>query len=144
MITAVPRVLVFACLATAGCKFGDVEVPKGAQKQWADMNHDERMAHMSTVVLPKMKALFQGFDPERFADFDCQTCHRDSGSFKMPNPELPTLVEKGFYRKHRKENPEITRFMWKEVEPAMGEALGQTWGPRGFVHCGLCHGSSGG
>jgi hypothetical protein len=105
------------------------------------MSEEERMAHMTTVVEPRMATLFQQFDAQRFGDFGCRTCHgtgADDGSFAMPNPELPKLDPTLFYREARKEHHAIADFMWKEVEPTMAEVLGLPRGEKG-IDCGSCH-----
>ena len=129
----------------SACKPKDPVVPEGASKAWPQMSEKERGEHMGAVVLPRMKALFQEFDGERFADFSCGTCHgagAEDGSFEMPNPGLPHLDASGLYKKHRKATPENADFMWKEVEPEMAQLLGL---PRySFVRksgfgCAECH-----
>ena len=123
---------------------GETGIPEGQDKPWAEMDHGERMAHMSTVVLPRMQPVFIGHDAERFADFSCATCHGTgaaNGDFEIPNPNLPHLDAAGLYKKHRKESPDITKLMWKEVEPTFAEALAQTYG-LGYdaqVKCSTCH-----
>lgn len=101
------------------------------------------MEHMAAVVMPRMQEIFQGHDPERFADFGCATCHGNgaaNGDFAMPNQGLPHLDASNLYKKHRKESGDMVKLMWKEVEPAMGESLAQTYGfGDAYVSCKLCH-----
>jgi hypothetical protein len=122
---------------------GKTGIPEGQSKPWAEMDESERMEHMSTVVLPRMQAVFQGHDPKRFADFSCATCHGSgaaNGDFHMPNESLPVLDAANFYKKPRKEHPEMVKLMWKKVEPAMGEALAVTYGLGGAeIACQSCH-----
>lgn len=128
-------------LGLAGCGPKEAVVPEGAEKTWPEMQTAERLEHMSYVVAPRMKALFMEFDKERFSDFGCPTCHgagAEDGTFAMPNHDLPELHEKGLFKKHRKETPEIAHFMWKEVEPEMATILGLPKG-EGGLHCGSCH-----
>lgn len=142
-----PRSLVFApllVLVFACGPRGETGIPEGREKPWAEMDESERMEHMAKVVMPRMQAIFQGHDPERFADFGCATCHGSgpsSGNFAMPNPALPKLDAANLYKKHRKdpEQKDLLRVMWKEVEPAMGEALALTYGFGGQIECGSCH-----
>jgi len=125
---------------TAACSSAPV-VPPNATKTWPEMTGDERAAHMHEVVAPAMRTAFQAHDAQRFADFGCKTCHgpgEQDGTFAMPNPALPYLDASLVYRKHRKATPEITKFMWKTVEPRMGELMGLPHGDRG-VHCFTCH-----
>ena len=68
----------------------------GAAKEiaWADMNKNQRLEYMKSVVAPRMKQVFVNFSPDRFGKMNCMTCHGDSateGTFKMPNPKLPKL-----------------------------------------------------
>ena len=132
------RLVTVLLLAASACALGKTKVPEGAKVTWDQMNQDQKMAHMTAVVAPRMKALFQAQDLERFADFGCQTCHAE-GTFDMPNPDLPHLSTRGFYKKHRKENPEILKFMWKTMEPNLADALGVTHGEHGRIRCATCH-----
>jgi hypothetical protein len=128
-------------LLVVSCKAKEATVPEGASKTWPEMSTGDRIEHMSSVVSPRMKALFQDFDKARFSDFGCPTCHgegAEDGGFAMPNPSLPTLDASGLFKQHRKEAPEITRFMWKEVEPEMAALLGLPKGEEG-LHCASCH-----
>lgn len=121
---------------------GQTGIPEGREKPWAEMDHDERMEHMAAVVMPKMQAVFQGHDPDRFGDFGCATCHgggAGNGSFEMPNPGLPELDASKLYKKHRKETPDMVKLMWKQVEPSMGDALALTYGFGGEISCASCH-----
>jgi len=135
--------LALAAVLSTGCgKHGKIEIPAEASKLWADMNHAERLIHMTEVVEPRLRKDFQAFDATRFADFGCATCHgagAENGTYAMPNPDLPHLVEDGFFKKHRKATPDIVRFMWKEVEPNVAKALGVTYGKDGDVSCASCH-----
>ncbi len=126
MRTATLVLLAIASVAV-GCKAKEPVIPEGASKTWPAMDVEERIEHMSDVVTPGMKALFQGFDEARFSDFGCPTCHGDGaedGSFAMPNPELPVLDASNLLKKHRKETPEMMRFMWKQVQPEMQRLIG--------------------
>lgn len=129
-------------LALACGPRGKVHVPEGADKLWSEMNEEERIAHMGAVVVPAMRPIFQGHDPERFADFSCATCHGSgatSGDFHMPNGDLPELDAANFYKAERKAHPDMVKLMWKEVEPTMGEALGVTYSFGGTIECSTCH-----
>ncbi|MCA9686277.1 MAG: hypothetical protein KC457_29180 [Myxococcales bacterium] len=130
-------------LLTSACgPKGKVQIPEGADKQWSQMDESERMQHMSAVVLPRMRTVFQDHDPKRFADFDCATCHgsgANHGDFTMPNPELPQLHSAHFYKQERKQHGDMVRLMWQQVEPTMGEALGVTYSFGGTIDCAACH-----
>jgi len=95
---------------------------------WADMNKDQRLEYMKSVVAPRMKQVFVNFSPDRFSKMNCMTCHGDSaadGSFKMPNPRLPKLptTPDGF-KKLAAEKPAVMDFMKNEVKPKMAALLG--------------------
>lgn len=146
LATTMPRALSLASLlvlATLGCgAHGKTGIPEGRDEPWAQMDESERMEHMAAVVMPRMKGVFQGHDAQRFAAFSCATCHGEganSGNFEMPNPQLPQLDAAKLYKKHRKATPDMVKLMWKEVEPAMGEALALTYGFEGEINCGSCH-----
>jgi hypothetical protein len=116
-----------------------------AAATWKDMNHDQRMELMKTVVMPKMKTEFADFDAKKYADFKCATCHGDGvkdGSFKMPNPKLPKLSAADGFKKHMAKTPAITKFMMAKVVPDMASMLNeQPYDPathQGFG-CGECH-----
>ncbi len=133
-------------LAAGACTSGAAAVPPGASAVWSEMGGDARRQHMIEVVQPQMADLFQEFDSlhkgDRFADFDCGTCHGSGavdGKFAMPNPELPHIDASGLYKKHRKATPEMAHFMWKKVEPRMAELLGVSHGSKGEINCGSCH-----
>jgi hypothetical protein len=103
-----------------------VEQPPLA-KEWQDMSKDERRELMKTVVVPRMNALFREFDPQRFPQVRCTTCHGESaknGRFSMPNPDLPRLGLADHLAKERAEKPAIVAFMSRRVVPEMAAALG--------------------
>jgi len=113
---------------------------------WADMNKEQRIEYMKSVVVPRMKQAFTAFNPDRYAKMNCMTCHGDSatdGSFKMPNPRLPQLPNSpdGF-KKLAAEKPAVLDFMKNEVKPKMAALLGMPeWTPEnksGFG-CVECH-----
>jgi len=91
---------------------------------WPDMDDEQRRTYMKETVEPVMEELFQEFDPERFAEFGCRTCHgedaRDVG-FEMPNGIAP-LGPSTF----GSEDPGVkafSDFMKEKVAPAMVELL---------------------
>ncbi len=135
--------LAMLAMPLLGCgAHGKTGIPEGRDEPWADMDHEERMEHMGAVVMPRMQAVFEGHDAERFSTFGCATCHgsgASDGSFAMPNPALPELDAANLYKKHRKESPDMVKLMWKHVEPEMGEALAVTYGFGGDISCASCH-----
>ncbi len=142
-IPALTLVLLALPLCSAlACTTGRETTVAGYDARWDALGTGDKMAHMHAQVEPAMREAFQSFDAERFADFDCQTCHGpgvDDGSYAMPNPALPHLREAGMFKEHRKADPEISKFMWKEVELPMADLLGQTAGPKGEFACWSCH-----
>jgi hypothetical protein len=116
------------------------------QVAWPAMTLEQRKAYMKAVVLPKAKELFVAFDPVRYKELTCATCHGDGatdGKFKMPNPKLPKLPTKpeGF-KQLMAEKPTVMEFMAKQVKPTMARLLGEPeWTPEtktGFG-CMECH-----
>jgi hypothetical protein len=117
------------------------------EKAWKDMEREERVTYMRTVVLPRMRQLFAEFNPEEFPRINCKTCHGDGAtneSFEMPNPKLPKLpsTTEGFQELMKKDSAAMV-FMMRKVKPEMAKLLGmppsdpQTQ-PDGFG-CGNCH-----
>ena len=116
------------------------------QVAWDAMTFEQRKAYMKATVFPKAKELFVAFDPVRYKEFSCATCHGDGatdGKFKMPNPKLPKLPTKpeGF-KQLMAEKPQVMEFMAKQVKPTMATLLGEPeWTPetkKGFG-CVECH-----
>jgi hypothetical protein len=102
---------------------GDAPAPAA----FHDMNRDQRMMFMKETVMPAMQAEFQKFDAKRYAEFSCATCHGSgakSGTFTMPNPELPKLpaTPDGFKALGEK-HPDMMKFMGEVVKPKMQELL---------------------
>src|SRR5690606_23241523 len=95
--------------------------------RWPDMTHEQRLAHMQSVVMPKMKEVFTGHDATRFASFSCATCHGPEAkdhNFEMPSPHLPALDPSDGFAAHKAADPATTEWMMTSVMPAMVEALG--------------------
>jgi hypothetical protein len=110
---------------------------------WADMNKEQRLEYMKTVVAPQMKQAFVNFSPDRYGRMNCVTCHGDSateGSFKMPNPKLPKLpATADKFQKLAAERPAITEFMKNVVKPRMAVLLGDRGAPKPGFGCMECH-----
>lgn len=100
---------------------------------------------MTTVVLPRMREVFHAHDRERYASFDCGTCHgagADDGSWAMPNPALIQFPAKGFRKEIYAPHRDMVRFMWTDVQPTMAELLGQReskYGRTPGFSCRSCH-----
>jgi len=113
---------------------------------WADMVKEQRIDYMKSVVLPRMKQAFTGFNPDRYGTMNCVTCHGDSateGSFKMPNPRLPKLptTPDGF-KQLAEQKPAVMEFMKNDVKPKMAALLGvPDWNPatKAGFGCMDCH-----
>lgn len=98
-------------------------------RRWSELDHDARMAVMSTEVLPAARRLFQGFDAERYASVGCTTCHGEDAAeraWAMPNPSLYALHPTGTpeQRAMVEEFPEMVRFMHNHLVPEMQQILG--------------------
>jgi hypothetical protein len=111
------------------------------------MNDDQRKAFMKTVVYPKMKEAFIGYDAKRYAEMTCMTCHGEGakeGHFKMPNAKLPKLPsDDAGFKKLAEKKPAAAKFMMEKVVPEMASMLGETPMDRkthtGTFGCKRCH-----
>jgi hypothetical protein len=144
MLSSMPiRRSVFALLAMfamLACQPKPTDIP-GPERPWKSMSHEDRQIYMAQTVLPHMQETFQAFDAERFAGFDCSTCHPSGaarGDFAMPDAGIPKLSRWKFRTEHWKKHPETVRFMWEKVDPEMSALLGGPKGLRGF-NCRDCH-----
>jgi cytochrome c553 len=102
--------------------------PAAPEVAWPEMNKDQRIDYMKSVVLPRMRQVFTNFSPDHYSKMSCITCHGDSaadGSFKMPNPKLPKLptTPDGF-KQLAADKPAVMDFMKNEVKPKMAALLG--------------------
>ena len=113
-----------------------------------DMNREQRAAFMKQTVVPTMKPLFQEYDPKRFGEFNCKTCHGAGvadGSFKMPNPALPVLPAPDKFMAFAKDpkNQAALKFMAEKVKPTMAKLLQKSeFDPstnQGEFGCHACH-----
>lgn len=93
---------------------------------WKEMNDEQRGAFMEQTVMPKMKALFQEFDPQEFSNFTCKTCHGPNAQevgFHMPNGLAP-LNPEHIPAMFQSEKP-MAVFMTQKVWPQMTDLLGE-------------------
>ncbi len=123
---------------------GDTGGGTAAPASWAEMNHEQKIDFMKTSVMPTMKAMFQEFAPDHYAEFGCDTCHGEGaadGSFEMPNPQLFPLTE-AYFGAPPAEHQAVLQFMGEKVKPTMANLLGESeWSPEnpeGFG-CWSCH-----
>lgn len=137
LISATALVLAGVSFARSSSAAPDAGAPSATKVagppdvKWDDMTKEQRGKYMKAVVVPKMKPLFQEFDPALFKKFDCATCHGKDAKerkFKMPNPELhplPSTPEAfGAMMKTKPTWPKWTKFMGEKVEPTMAALLG--------------------
>lgn len=132
----------------AGTRTEEAALVGPPQVAWADMTRPQRGKYMKEVVTPKMKALFQAYDPDQFATFGCKTCHgKDAKArhFEMPAPDLPTLpATQAAFHQLALEQPQVMKFMGEQVKPQMAALLGleeenpQSPKPNTFG-CSNCH-----
>jgi hypothetical protein len=113
----------------------------GGEVAWADMDRDQRMTHMGTVVLPGMK---DAFKQQGFETFKCGNCHGEDYKevdFKMPN-DLTPLNPDNPIQSGMDLDEETTKFMVSTVLPQFAEMLDAetdvTTG-KGEVGCLTCH-----
>jgi hypothetical protein len=103
--------------------------PPPAAGEWDKWAKDQKLAYMKAAVMPQMGALFHDFDSTKYADNKCVLCHgaaAKSGSFKMPNPDLPKLpASPDEFKKLHDQKPQIFDFMLQKVEPQMAALIGE-------------------
>ncbi len=94
------------------------------------MTTEQRKEYMSSAVLPKMKEHFVQFDAQRYAEMNCATCHGDGakdGSFRMPNPNLPSLpADEAGFKAIMNKKPDAMKFMGSKVVPEMAHLVGES------------------
>jgi len=89
-----------------------------------EYDHEQKIQFMKQKVMPTMAPLFQRHDPQRFARFDCKTCHgpiADRGEYHMPNDKLPKLNLADL----RSFDPRNVAFMQNLIKPTMARLLKQ-------------------
>jgi len=141
---------IWSASLAAGCGGGKSKpgsTTKPSNVAWKDMTKTQKKEYMEHVVLPTMAPMFKKFDPEKYAQMNCETCHGDSaidGSFEMPNPKIFVLpkAEAG-WAKLAQDKPKWLEFMGKQVKPQMAKLLSLSefdpkTNPTGFG-CAACH-----
>ena len=95
---------------------------------WANWSHEKKQDYMKATVVVVEKALFVNYDPVRFANFSCKTCHgsgADNGTFKMPNPELPKWPGgPDAFKKLIEKDPRMLKFMQQLIVPVTARLIG--------------------
>ncbi|MFO0744341.1 MAG: hypothetical protein U1F43_01535 [Myxococcota bacterium] len=139
------------CAALAAC--GHDPAPKGEAKAsgppapWETMGFEARKAYMEKAVLPRMREVFEAYDPVFFADVGCTTCHgldAEERRFAMPNPDILALYPTGHPKQIElvQKQPQMLRFMFGTVVPEVQALLGlPSYDPatkQGFS-CFACH-----
>ena len=101
--------------------------PEGKRLTWAEMNRQQRQAHMRDVVVPRAGAVFRSWRPQKYAKIDCTLCHGptiEKGIIQMPTVHLPRLSGSVLLRPEFEKYPETTRLKLKQLVPTMSDALG--------------------
>jgi hypothetical protein len=128
--------------ADAGAADGGQDVEDMA---WHDMDFDQRKEFMGTVVYPKMKTAFQGYDAGTYAKFTCDTCHGEDAKekkFAMPSDSIYPLPKEGYIEAAKGYDEKVTQFMIDVVVPQMAEMVGEepdTTGSGTGFGCLECH-----
>jgi hypothetical protein len=104
-------------------------IPPPAPGEWRTWSHAQKLAYMKTTFMDAERALFATWEPVRYRDLECRTCHGTTGvgdgSFRMPNPDLPKVAPStaGFTEIYAHE-PQVFTFMSKRVVPETARLLG--------------------
>lgn len=101
--------------------------PSGTPLTWAEMNIEQRKAHMKLVVLPRAAVVFRTWRPERYATVECNLCHGIGvhyGNFRMPSDHLPRLSGDLLLTTEREKHPKTTQLKLDRLVPEMANALG--------------------
>ena len=103
-------------------------VPPPNFGEWANWSHEKKLEFMRGTVEATEKALFVEYDPKRYANFTCTTCHGSgalNGKFKMPNPDLPKWPGGAdAFRELKQRDPKMLTFMQLVIVPVTARLLG--------------------
>jgi hypothetical protein len=146
-VVAVVLLALYAALGLWGCypkRVGSMGA-EGERLTWAEMNFEQRKAHMGSTVLPRAAVIFRSWRPERFSQVNCTLCHGENaktGNFHMPTAHLPRLSGEVLLGPEFEKHPDTTRLKLDRLVPEIADALGlKTFSiitRRGFG-CYSCH-----
>lgn len=107
----------------------EAPLPSSPSQPWAELNFEERKAHMQDAVVPVMTPLFLAHDEVRYANFGCRTCHGPDAralNYAMPSPSLRTLYPSGSREQIEtvEQHRAMAVFMFQRVTPTMRNLLG--------------------
>lgn len=144
----IARGLPAALVAVVACSGPRADAPASAPPlatspgiPFSSMSDAQKRVHMKTVIRPEMGKLFQAFDPVKYADFGCKTCHG-------PNDEdthdfLPKIhLSGGGHAALEAAKPALTKFMVEVVAPKMADEMNEKhfdFATRTGFGCGGCH-----
>lgn len=99
------------------------------EQPWSEMSYADREMDMVGRFLPIFAEVFQEYDAQEYAAFNCESCHGSDmreREFAMPTNELPPvpLPNTPAYEQMAADYPEDTRFMEEVVTPTMQTMLG--------------------
>lgn len=102
-----------------------VEAPRPGE--WDNWPREKKFAYMKSTVYPVARALFTEYDPVKYADFNCASCHGAGAvdqTYKMPNPDLPKWPGgPDAFRKLAEKDPKMLRFMSTVLQHEMARLL---------------------
>lgn len=119
LLPLLPLLSILACASEEPTK---TDTATQVDLTWQEMDFDQRLAYMSSDVLPDMQASFADHDPDRFETLTCGTCHgsgADDGSFAMPSDTLVPIDFAAY-----PDGPDVS-FMETQVVPEMAALLDQ-------------------
>ncbi len=96
--------------------------------EWATWSHERKLAYMTTTFMNEERKIFASWEPVRFRNLECRTCHgigAADGTFTMPNTDLAHLIPgKEGYQELLTHEPELFTFMQKKLVPETARLLG--------------------
>jgi hypothetical protein len=96
--------------------------------EWTTWTHEQKLAYMRTTFIDEERKIFASWEPVRFRNLECRTCHgigAVNGTFAMPNKDLAHLIPgKEGYQELLTHEPELFTFMQKKLVPETARLLG--------------------